>query len=108
MKWSPYEEQVLRDKFETASWTELKGLLRNHTREAIWRKAIMMGLNRARFSTAKGGIFQYALCHKHGRLLRTEINWKGKIACCPRCGRRLREIPRKSKFKAEIRDELRT
>lgn len=106
MKWTPKEKQMLLDKFEKVSWTELKGLFPEKTKNQIYKKGRSLGLNRSKLSTSGGGYFNYGLCHRHGRILRYEIMWRNSIPLCPRCGQRLRLIPRTSKYKGEKRIEV--
>jgi DNA-directed RNA polymerase subunit RPC12/RpoP len=108
LEWTPKQIQILRDKFERVSWTELKGLFPDVSKEVIYKKARTLGLNRSGLSTSKGRYLNYALCHRDGRILRYEIIWKKNTPTCPRCGRRLRLMPRVSEYKGEKRIELRT
>jgi hypothetical protein len=104
LEWTPRQIQILRDKFEKVSWTELKGLFPSVSKEVIYKKARSLGLNRSGLSTSKGRYFNYALCHRDGRILRSEIRWVNGRPTCPRCWKRLRLNPRSSEYKGKKRN----
>jgi hypothetical protein len=98
-KWSSREVQVLYDKFEKVSWTELKSLFPNRSKAAMFKKARSLGLNRAGFKTTEGGSFNYYRCENHGLFLPQEVRSIDGILYCPRCDSRVRIGPRRSKYK---------
>lgn len=98
-RWSLRELRILEDKFEKVSWTELKGLLPGRTKDAMFRKARSLGLNRSMFTTSGGGSLNYSNCPDHGKILLSSARWTDKQPHCPKCGRRIPFGPRISKYK---------
>lgn len=107
MTWTQEEIRILIVNYSNLPWQELLKLLPGKSRSAITREALKRGLNRSRFSTRKGFYFVYGLCPRHGKILRTDIKWKGKRPTCPRpyCNRQLRTFPRHSKLREKYRSE---
>ena len=100
--WTEDKLKLLDEIFEKVSMRDLLKRFPNRNKQSIFFNAKKRGLSRAHFKTSNNGYSMlYALCYKHGTMLKTDVYWKNGVPCCPRCGQRVRWTPRSSKYKVK-------